>query len=65
MALITTVDRNSLFLKVKHELGYPFRPFELTDEMMISYLEMVVEDYSALVNSLVNTTTMGNIGWYE
>jgi hypothetical protein len=51
MALITTVDRNKLFLRVKHELGYPLRPFELTDEMMISYLEMVVEDYSASVNN--------------
>jgi hypothetical protein len=51
MALITTVERNNLFLKVKHELGYPLRPFELTDEMMISYLEMVVEDYSSLVNN--------------
>ena len=51
MALITTVDRNNLFLKVKHELGYPLRPFEITDEMMISYLEMVVEDYSAIVNT--------------
>jgi hypothetical protein len=51
MALITTVDRNNLFLKIKHELGHPLRPFELKDEMMISYLEMVIEDYSALVNS--------------
>jgi len=51
MALITTVDRNNLFLKVKHELGYPLRPFEITDEMMISYLEMVVEDYSSMVNN--------------
>jgi hypothetical protein len=51
MALITTVDRNNLFLKVKHELGYPLRPFEITDEMMISYLEMVIEDYSAMVNN--------------
>jgi len=51
MGLITTVERNNLFLKVKHELGYPLRPFELEDEMMISYLEMVVEDYSSLVNN--------------
>jgi hypothetical protein len=51
MALITTVERNSLFLKIKHELGYPLRPFELNDEMMISYLEMVVEDYSSMVNN--------------
>jgi len=51
MALITTVERNKLFLRVKHELGYPLRPFEITDEMMISFLEMVVEDYSSFVNN--------------
>ena len=51
MALITTVDKNKLYLHVKHELGYPLRPFELKDEMMDSYLEMVVEDYSGLLNS--------------
>jgi len=51
MALITTVDKNNLFLKVKHALGYPLRPFEVNNEMMDSFLEMVVEDYSALVNN--------------
>lgn len=51
MALITTVDKNKLYLHVKHELGYPLRPFELKDEMMDSYLEMVVEDYSSIVNN--------------
>jgi hypothetical protein len=51
MGLITTVDKNKLYLHVKHELGYPLRPFELKDEMMDSYLEMVIEDYSSLVNN--------------
>ena len=51
MALITVAEKNKLYLKVKHELGYPLRPFEIIDEMMDSYLEMVVEDYSSLVNS--------------
>ena len=51
MALITTVEKNKLYLHVKHELGYPLRPFELKDEMMDSYLEMVVEDYSSLINN--------------
>jgi hypothetical protein len=51
MALITTVDKNKLYLHVKHELGYPLRPFELNDDMMDSYFEMVVEDYSSLINS--------------
>jgi len=51
MAIISTIDRNKLYLKVKHALGYPLRPFEITDEMMDSYLEMVIEDYSSLVNN--------------
>ena len=50
MALITTVDRNKLFLHIKHELGYPIRPIQVTDEMMESYFEMVIEDYSSYVN---------------
>jgi len=51
MALIATVDKNKLFLHVKHVLGHPLRPFELKDEMMDSYFEMVIEDYSSLVNN--------------
>lgn len=51
MGLITTVDKNKLYLNVKYELGYPLRPFELKDEMMDSYLEMVIEDYSSILNN--------------
>lgn len=51
MGLITTIDKNKLYLHVKHELGFPLRPFEIEDDMMDSYLEMVVEDYSSIVNS--------------
>lgn len=50
MGIISTVDRNKLYTNIKHEMGYPLRPFELKDEMMDSYLEMVIEDYSSLVN---------------
>lgn len=50
MGLITTVDKNKLYLHVKHELGFPLRPFEIKDEMMDSYLEMVIEDYSSILN---------------
>lgn len=60
MALITTIDRNKLFLQVKHELGYPLRPFEIKDEMLMSYLEMVIEDYSSIVNNwLINQQWIG------
>jgi len=31
-------------------LDIPLRPFEIQDEMMDSYLEMVIEDYSSLLN---------------
>lgn len=51
MTLITLPEKNKLYLKVKHELGFPLRPFEIQDSMMDSYLEMVIEDYSSLVNS--------------
>ncbi len=50
MAIITKAEKDKLYLKVKHECGYPQRPFQITDEMMDSYLEMVIEDYSSLVN---------------
>jgi len=51
MGIIATVDKNKLYLHIKHELGFPLRPFELKDEMMDSYLEMVVEDYSSILNN--------------
>ena len=50
MTLITTSERNKVYTHIKHEMGFPLRPFELKDEMMDSYLEMVVEDYSSYVN---------------
>jgi len=51
MSLISKVDKEKLYKQVKHELGYPLRPFELKTEQLDSYLEMVVEDYSMIVNN--------------
>jgi hypothetical protein len=51
MALITTADKNKLYLQIKHLLGFPLRPFELKDEMLDSYLEIAIEDYSSLINN--------------
>jgi len=53
MALITVAEKNKLYLKVKHELGYPMRPLVLPDENLDSYLEMAVEDYSAFLNQWI------------
>lgn len=50
MALISKKEKDKLYLKVKHVLGYPRRIFELTDEMLDTYLELAIEDYSAIVN---------------
>jgi len=55
MALITTAEKNKLFRQIKHSLGYPLRPFEIKDEMLDTYLEMSVEDYSSLVNEWLIT----------
>lgn len=51
MAIITTTERNKLHLQVKTELGYPLRPFELEGEQVDVLFEMVVEDYSSLLNN--------------
>ncbi len=51
MSNITKRERNKLYLRVKHEMGYPERPFEITDEMMDTYFENVLEDYSAIYNN--------------
>jgi len=50
MGLISLVEKNKLYLKIKHELGYPLMPFEIKDDMLDSYFEMVIEDYSSLVH---------------
>jgi len=51
MALITTVEKNKLYLRIRHLLGFPQRPFELKDEQLDSFLEIAIEDYSSAVNN--------------
>lgn len=55
MAVITTKEKNKLYRHIKHELGYPIRKFELKDEMLDSYFEMALEDYSSYLNSWLIT----------
>jgi hypothetical protein len=50
MSLITTKERNKLYTKIKHLLGYPIRPFEIEDSMMDTYFEIAIENYSAQIN---------------
>lgn len=50
MPNISKSERQKLYLLVKHEMGYPLRPFELKEEMMDSYYDMSIEDYSSYVN---------------
>lgn len=66
MKLINTTDKNKLYRMVKHELGYPLRKFELHDDMLDTYLEMVVEDYSSIVNEwLIHQQWIGLEGLSE
>jgi hypothetical protein len=51
MQLISKKERDILYLKIKHEFGYPLRPFEPTDEMLDSYFTIVLEDYSSFINN--------------
>lgn len=51
MPQISKAEREKLYLFVKHEMGYPIRQFVLNDDMLDSYLEMVIEDYSSYVNN--------------
>ncbi len=50
MKLIDKKEKEKIYLKIKHELGWPLRPFELEEQMLDSYFEMAIEDYSSLVN---------------
>jgi hypothetical protein len=53
MELISIVDRNKLYRHVQHDLGAPIRPLGIEkhfNDMMDSYFEMALEDYSAYVN---------------
>lgn len=53
MGLISTVDRNKLYTQIKHSLGYPTRKMfdhEIKDDMLDTFLEMSIEDYSSYVN---------------
>ncbi|NJO64831.1 MAG: hypothetical protein HC836_43880 [Richelia sp. RM2_1_2] len=50
MAGISKAERDKLYLKVKHEMGFPIRPVQTTDEMMDSFLDSAIEDYSSYLN---------------
>lgn len=58
---ISSEDKNRLYTKVKHILGYPNRPVELTEEQMDTYLEVAMEDYSAFLNSWLIQQNWGNL----
>lgn len=45
---ITKEAREVLFRRTKHDMGYPIRPLQINDDMMDSFLEMALEDYSSI-----------------
>ena len=49
MAVIAEPERTQLYTRLRHLLGAPLRSVELEDEMLDSYLELSIEDYSQYV----------------
>jgi hypothetical protein len=49
MPIIQEPERSNLYTKIKHLLGAPIRAVELEDEMMDSFLEFSINDYSQYV----------------
>lgn len=49
--MIPKTIKNKLYKQVKYELGYPIRKFELTNDMLDTFLEMCIEDYSSIINT--------------
>ncbi|MFW5848089.1 MAG: hypothetical protein ACOCVF_04165, partial [bacterium] len=49
--VISKKERQELYTKIKHQLGYPIRTFEIKDEMLDSYLEIAIENYSEYINN--------------
>jgi hypothetical protein len=49
-AIISKAEREKLYRQTKHILGFPIRKIQIDDDMMDSYLEMALEDYSSYVN---------------
>jgi hypothetical protein len=61
MGIISKKEKEKLFTQAKHLLGYPRRKVELTSEMMETYLETALEDYSAAINNWLIEQQWGNL----
>ena len=59
--MVITDDIRHLFKLVKHALGAPIRPVQLTDEQMCSLLEMSIGDYAEKVQNWVLKCNWMNI----
>ncbi len=46
---VSADEKDKLFLKFRHSLGYPTRQVELTDDQLCTLLEIAIEDYSMYV----------------
>lgn len=48
--IISDAERKILYTKIYHELGYPVREVEITDEQMDTLFENALENYSKFIN---------------
>jgi len=64
-SIISKEEKAKLYRKIKHELGYPQRPFELNNAQMDSFIEMALEDYSSYVNEWLIKQSWVNVQGVE
>jgi hypothetical protein len=64
-SIISKEERAKLYRHIRHELGYPQRPVELTNQQMDSFLEMALEDYSSYVNEWLIKQSWVNVQGIE
>lgn len=61
MPNISATERETLFKRIYHQLGAPIRTVEVTDEMMDTYLEIALEDYSQILNDWMIEQQWGSL----
>jgi hypothetical protein len=64
-SIISKQEKAKLYRHIRHKLGYPQRPVELTNQQMDSYLEMALEDYSSYVNEWLIKQSWVNVQGIE
>ena len=50
---VSQTEKDKIYRQLRHHLGAPIRKVQLTDEMLCSYLEIAIQEYSNYVQSWI------------